>query len=213
MPDTRTHWENIYKTKSSKEVSWYQPHLAKSLEFILGLGLPRDAAIIDIGGVASTLPDDLLAGGFKNITVLDVSSEALKISRDRLGSAAKSVRWIEADITQAGLDRDAYDLWHDRAVFHFLIRPEDRAKYVGTLTGSLKAGGFAMIAAFGPHGPPKCSGLEVVRYSAQSLLVELGDAFKLEKQRIETHQTPFGATQEFLYSLARSHRAVTPGDT
>lgn len=201
MSRTKAHWESIYKTKSSKEVSWFQPHLAKSLELILSLGLPQDAGIIDVGGGASTLPDDLLASGFKNITVLDVSSEALKVSRDRLGRAAESVRWIEADITQVALGRGAYDLWHDRAVFHFLKRSKDRAKYAGTLTGTLKPGGYALIATFGPNGPLKCSGLDITRYSAQGLLAELGDAFKLEKQSIEVHQTPFGTTQEFLYSL------------
>lgn len=203
MFDSRAHWEAIYGAKSSKEVSWYAPHLEKSLELILGLGLAKNAAIIDVGGGASTLPDDLLFKGFNNITVLDVSSAALKGSKDRLGEKAGLIHWLEADITQALLGVDHYDLWHDRAVFHFLTKPEDRQRYVKNLTTSIKNGAYFLIATFGPNGPLKCSGLEIVRYSPEALQSELGKAFRLEKHFLEIHDTPFGTRQEFLHCLFR----------
>ena len=199
--DPKTHWENIYKTKSPKEVSWYKPHLEKSLELIMELGLPVDAQILDVGAGASTLPDDLLAKGFKNITVLDISSEALKVSKDRMGSKANQINWMEADIAQACLQPDHYDLWHDRAVFHFLTKSEDRQKYINALQNAVKPGGHVLIATFGPNGPLKCSGLEIIRYSAEGLQKELGQEFQLEKQLTEIHNTPFNTTQEFLYCL------------
>lgn len=201
MSDCKTHWENIYKTKSSKDVSWYTPHLEKSLHIIRGLGLSKDAEIIDVGGGASTLLDDLLAEGYKKITALDISSEAFKVSKARLGNKANSIHWLEADVTQASLKPKHYDLWHDRAVFHFLTKPEDRQKYVNTLSKALKPGGYALMATFGPNGPLKCSGLEIVRYSDQSLKSELGERFRLESHFLEIHKTPFGAAQEFLYGL------------
>lgn len=203
MTDQKLHWENIYKTKSSKNVSWYAPHLEKSLQLILGLNLSKDAEVIDVGGGASTLPDDLLAARFKNITVLDISSEAIKVSKDRLGNKSNLIHWIEADVTQAALKENHYDLWHDRAVFHFLINSDDRQKYVHNLNRALKSGGYALIATFGPNGPLKCSGLEIVRYSPESLQKEMGEAFKLEKHFTEIHKTPFDTTQEFLYCLFR----------
>lgn len=203
MSDQKTLWENIYKTKKSDDVSWYKPHLDKSLELILELDLTKDAKIIDIGGGASTLPDDLLAQGFKNITVLDISSEALKVSKDRLGNKANQVCWLETDITTAQLKPNHYDLWHDRAVFHFLTKPDDRKKYVKNLIASLKPNGYVLMATFGPNGPLKCSGLEIVRYSNQSLKAELGESFHLESHFLEIHKTPFDTTQEFLYGLFR----------
>ena len=201
MTEPKTHWENIYITKSSKDLSWYTPHLAKSLELILGLGLPKDAPIIDVGGGASTLPDDLLVKGFKNITVLDISGEALKVSKDRLGNKASFIQWLEADVTQVSFKANYYDLWHDRAVFHFLTKSEDRKKYIHNLGGTLKSGGYLLMATFGPNGPLKCSGLEIIRYSVDNIKGELGDTFQLEKHSMEAHKTPFDTTQEFLYSL------------
>lgn len=201
MFNSKTHWENIYKTKSCKEVSWYQPHLEKSLGLTLGLGLPIDAQILDVGAGASTLPDDLLAGGFKNLTLLDISSEALEVSRRRLGNQANQVHWIEADIAQTSLESQHYDLWHDRAVFHFLTEREERQKYVDSCSRSLKPGGHLLVATFGPNGPLKCSGLEIRRYSPESLSKEFGEAFRLEQHSIESHKTPFDTTQEFLYCL------------
>ena len=203
MFDPKAHWEHMYKTKSPKEVSWYQPHLEQSLELIMELGLPVDAQILDVGGGASTLPDDLLAKGFKNITVLDLSSEALKAYKGRLGNQAHQVRWIEADVTRASLQPDHHDLWHDRAVFHFLIERDDRQKYIHNCGRALKGGGHVLMATFGPNGPLKCSGLEIVRYSPESLGKEFGAAFRLERHVIEIHKTPFDTTQEFLYGLFR----------
>jgi len=203
MTDTKNHWEAIYKTKSPQDVSWYSSHLEKSLELILSLGLPKSSAIMDVGGGASTLPDDLLAEGFKNITVLDISSEALEVSKRRLGDKAQSVQWIGSDVTKTLLKSDGYDLWHDRAAFHFLTQREDRAKYIDTLKSALKSGGYILIGTFGPNGPLKCSGLEIVRYSVQNLEKELGVTFKLEQSFTEIHKTPFDTTQEFLYSLFR----------
>ncbi|MBI3602809.1 MAG: class I SAM-dependent methyltransferase [Candidatus Omnitrophica bacterium] len=203
MFDPKTHWENIYKTKSSKDVSWYTPHLEESFRMIRDLGLSKDAEIIDVGGGASTLPDDLLTEGYKNITVLDISSEAIKVSKDRLGNKANLIHWLEADATIVSLEPNHYDLWHDRAVFHFLTKPEDRQKYVNNLGKALKPGGYALIATFGPNGPLKCSGLGIVRYSAENLRQGLGETFELEKHFTEIHKTPFDTTQEFLYCLFR----------
>ncbi len=201
MSDFKTHWENIYKTKSPQEVSWYSPHLAKSLELIQSFNLPKNAAIIDIGGGASTFPDDLLAEGFHDVTVLDISSEALEVSKKRLGNKASTIQWLESDVTKASIPVSRYDLWHDRAVFHFLTKLEDRQKYVNCLDKALKPGGHALIATFGPSGPLKCSGLEIVRYSTESLQKEFGDGFLLEKHSIEIQKTPFYSTQQFLYCL------------
>lgn len=196
---SKEHWENIYTTKSSKEVSWYKTHLDTSLELILNLGVDKDASIIDVGGGASTLVDDLLKKGFKNITVLDVSSKAVEISKERIGEGANQIEWLVADITQGSLKPNHYDIWHDRAVFHFLTLAQDRKRYVKTMNQSLKVGGHLIMATFGVNGPLKCSGLEIVRYSPESMQVELGAGYKLLKQFSEIHNTPFGATQEFLY--------------
>lgn len=168
MTDNKSHWETIYKSKSAKEVSWYTPSLKKSLELIWSLGLPKDAAIIDVGGGASTFPDDLLAEGFTDITVLDISSEALNVSEKRLGEKAQSIRWLESDVRTIPFTNQ-FNLWHDRAVFHFLTNKSDRKKYVAVLENSLAKNGHVLIATFGPNGPLKCSGLEVVRYSAEKL--------------------------------------------
>ena len=203
MSDSKVHWENLYKTKSSKEVSWYQPRLEKSLELILGLGLSKGAAIIDVGGGASTLPDDLLGNGFKHITVLDISSEALKVSKNGVGDKASLIQWIEADVTQASLEPEYYDLWHDRAVFHFLTKLEDRQRYIANLGRAVKPGGAVIMATFGPNGPLKCSGLEIVRYSAQSLSAELDGQFLLLKDLLEVHKTPSGSEQQFIYCLLK----------
>ena len=199
MKGLKTHWENIYKTKFSKDVSWFKPRLDKSLELILKHGLSKDVAIIDVGGGASTLPDDLLDKGFKNITVLDISTEAIKVSKDRLGKKASFVQWIEADITQASLKPSHYDLWHDRAVFHFLTSVHDRRKYIDQLKQSLKSGGHAIISTFSLKGPLKCSGLEIIRYSSETLCAELGDLFNLIESFEENHPTPFGTAQAFVY--------------
>jgi ubiquinone/menaquinone biosynthesis C-methylase UbiE len=198
--DCKNHWQEIYKNRAPAEVSWYQDRPEKSLHLIRMTGLAENASIIDVGGGASILVDHLLREGFKHLTVLDISGAALSQSKERLGSGAAAVEWIEADITRAALPSNAYDLWHDRAVFHFLTIPADRKSYVEVLAKSLKSDGHVIMAAFALDGPPRCSGLEVRRYSPETLAAELGPHFKLLKSDKETHQTPFDTTQEFIYA-------------
>ena len=201
--DARTHWDKIYTTKAPDHVSWYRPHLETSLGLVKRAAGDRTASIIDVGGGESTLVDDLLEHGFQNITVLDVSQAAIDVNRIRLGERAKPVRWIVADITQAELEQQAYDVWHDRAVFHFLTAPEQRAAYVRQVAHSVKRGGYVIVSTFGPEGPTKCGGLDVVRYDADSLHDEFGARFRLVESSNEVHQTPFGTTQQFLYCYCR----------
>lgn len=196
LPDSA---DKIYREKSPNEVSWYRSHLEKSLELILQTGIDKKAPIIDVGGGTSTLVDDLLANGFECITVMDTSSQALDISKTRLGKQAAKVIWMEGDITCVGLLPHAYDLWHDRAVFHFLTCPEDRRKYVDRLSQSLKPDGHVIVATFGLNGPSRCSGLDVVRYSPEGLLTELGQDFSLIESFEEDHKTPGGTLQQFIY--------------
>ena len=198
----KAHWENIYSTKRDTEVSWYREHLENSLELILQTGIGRDAAIIDVGG-SSTLVDDLLENGFADVSVLDISAAAIEKSKQRLGRNARKVEWIEADITDVSLPENHYDVWHDRAVFHFLTSAEDRRKYVELVTRSLKTGGHIIVASFGLRGPAKCSGLDVVRYSSGALHDQFGGEFKLVNSLSEIHRTPFGTTQEFIYCYCR----------
>lgn len=194
------HWENIHATKKPEHVSWFAPHLDVSLNLIDRIALPRTASIIDIGSGQSTLADDLLARGYANLTLLDISQAALDAIRKRLGNAASSIHFLAADITAASLPPARYDLWHDRAVFHFLTEPEDRAAYLHRLTRSLKPGGHVILATFGPQGPTRCSGLDAVRYDALTLHRELGSRFRLIETATHQHPTPSGATQQFLYS-------------
>lgn len=196
---TKEHWENVYRTKATDAVSWFQEHAKTSLNLIQTLSLEKNASIIDVGGGASTLVDDLLLAGYSHLSVLDLSSSALEASKNRIGSTAEKVNWIEADITKVNLSEHQFDLWHDRAVFHFLTSAEDRVTYVKTLLGSLTSGGHAIIVTFAENGPIQCSGLPVMRYSAQGLHAELGDSFVLVEERYEKHETPFGTVQEFLY--------------
>jgi SAM-dependent methyltransferase len=163
----------------------------------------RSASVIDVGGGESTLVDDLLARGFQNVTVLDVSQVAIEATRKRLGQLADRVHWLTADISQVELLPAAYDVWHDRAVFHFLTAPGKRAAYVRQAARSVKAGGHVIVGAFGPEGPTKCSGLDVVRYDAESLHDEFGTRFRLVESLKELHETPFGTTQQFLYCYCR----------
>lgn len=197
------HWENVYRTKQPHEVSWYRPHLDTSLALIDAAVPDRDARIVDVGGGASTLVDDLLARGYRNVTVLDVSSAALEVAKARLGSRAADVDWRCGDVRTAPLPPNAYDLWHDRAVFHFLTRAEDRAAYVRQVRRCMKAGGHVVIATFGPDGPMQCSGLDVVRYTSDALQGEFGSAFRLVQHRTESHETPAGKIQPFTYGLFR----------
>jgi len=200
---SKDHWNKVYSTKATDAVSWFQPHADYSLELIKATGVGRDASIIDVGGGASTLVDDLLANGFTNLTVLDLSATALAAARKRLGSRAGDVQWIEADITKAELPASQYDVWHDRAVFHFLTGPEDRAAYVSAVFRSVKPGGHVIVATFAEDGPAQCSGLPVMRYHADELHAEFGEAFQLLDHRKEEHHTPSGTVQQFVYCYCR----------
>jgi SAM-dependent methyltransferase len=198
MVDRRQHWEDVYRSKAADQVGWFQPHAASSLRLIKGCA-DKDARIIDVGGGASVLVDDLLDAGYRNLTVLDLAESALASSRARLGARAQSVQWIAADITRAELPAAHYDVWHDRAVFHFLTDPADRARYVAQVLHSVKPGGHVIVAAFGPGGPLQCSGLDVVRYAPDALHAEFGAAFRLLGHETEIHRTPAGGEQEFVY--------------
>lgn len=201
--NTQTHWEKIYTEKAPDAVSWYRPHLEKSLGLIEQVAPERSSAIIDVGGGQSTLVDDLLARGYDNITVLDISQTAIDANRKRLGAISEQVHWLVADITKVDLESAAYDVWHDRAVFHFLTAASDRLAYVRQVARSVRHGGHVIVSTFGPEGPTKCSGLDVVRYDADSLHQEFGVHFRLLGSSKELHQTPFGTVQQFLYCYCR----------
>lgn len=194
----REHWNRVYRDKPADRVSWYQQQPAASLELIAASGVGRDAGIIDVGGGASVLVDALLDQGYTGLAVLDVAHSALEAVRARLGDRAALVEWFEADVTRFEPTR-RYALWHDRAVFHFLTDAGERAAYVRTLGKALQPGGTVIIATFAPDGPPKCSGLDVVRYDERSLAAELGTSFQLRDSRREAHVTPGGMTQPFCY--------------
>lgn len=202
MSGARSHWEKVYTTKAETEVSWYQPHSQRSLELISAAAPDPVAEIVDIGGGASRLVDDLLARGYTDLTVLDLSEAALAKSRLRLGSDAGKVAWVVADITEWHPPR-AYDVWHDRAVFHFLTGPEEQAAYLAALRAGTAAGSTVIIATFALDGPQSCSGLPVQRYSPETLSVRLGPAFGLTRQAEEMHETPWGTQQEFSYAVFR----------
>lgn len=200
----RVHWDNIYTTKGEKEVSWYQDHATPSLELMALTGLSADAAIIDIGGGASRLVDDLLLAKFGRLTVLDLSAVALDAARQRLGESAASVTWKVADVT-TWEPSQSYDLWHDRAVFHFLTDQADQSAYVERLKQAVKPSGFVIIGTFAPDGPERCSGLQVVRYDAASLAAVLGAEFDLIDARRHEHTTPWGAVQRFQFATFHRH--------
>lgn len=202
MP-AKNHWDRVYTSKPTDAVSWYQPHADQSLHMIRDAGLPLSASIIDVGGGASTLVEDLLAQGFTNLSVLDLSAAALSAVRQRLGVAADTVRWIEGDVTQLALPQHAYDLWHDRAVFHFLTDPGQRQAYVSAVLRAVKPGGHVIVATFAEDGPSECSGLPVMRYDAGGLHAEFGAPFTLLRHEREEHHTPFGSTQKFIYCYCR----------
>lgn len=199
----KNHWEKVYGSKPEDEVSWFQEHAEVSLRLIEQSGVTKSANIIDVGGGASTLVDDLLASGYQNLTVLDLSGEALAKARHRLGAKAEKIHWLEADILQVNLPEQSYDIWHDRAVFHFLTAAEDRQKYVQAVLGSVKPGGHVIVATFAEDGPEKCSGLPVMRYSADQLHGEFGAPFDLLRQEREEHHTPAGVIQKFIYCFCR----------
>jgi ubiquinone/menaquinone biosynthesis C-methylase UbiE len=199
----KSHWEKVHTNKRPGEVSWYQTHLEKSRELIRATGVGHDAEIIDVGGGASTLVDDLLADGFRHITVMDISPTAIQSAQARLGARARKVVWLEADATHESLPAHHYDVWHDRAVFHFLTDAGDRRRYVDNVSRVLKPGGHVIIATFGPHGPLQCSGLDIVRYTSEQLHTEFGENFQLLRSAAEDHVTPAGKHQEFVYCYCR----------
>jgi len=201
--DAKSHWEKVYATKAPDAVSWYRAHLETSLALIERAAPDPSSSIIDVGGGESTLVDDLLAGGYENITILDVSQTAMDVTKTRLGLAAEQVHWLVADITEAQLEPGAYDVWHDRAVFHFLTTSEHRVAYVRQVAHAVKPGGHVIISTFGPEGPTKCSGLDVIRYDAESLHDQFGVRFRLVESSKELHRTPFGTTQQFLFCYCK----------
>ena len=210
MRRTKDHWEDVYSTKAEAEVSWFQEHPEISLDLIRRTGVDRSGAIIDVGGGASRLVDDLLAGGYSDLTVLDISAAALGVARRRLGTLAGVVTWIEADATAVALPHHGFDVWHDRAVFHFLTEADQRERYVRAVRHSVRPGGHVIVAAFGPDGPLRCSGLPVVQYSPDRLHDEFGAAFELVEHTSEAHRTPFGTVQQFIYCYCRPSRATRP---
>ncbi len=201
MSGTRSHWDHVYERKASQVVSWYRPHLDRSLSWIDGRAAPSDA-LVDVGGGASTLVDDLLDRGFLDVTVLDVSATALQAARARLGPRAAQVQWVEAEIADWRPTR-RHAVWHDRAVFHFMTTPAQRAAYVATLRAGTAPGAFVIMGTFALDGPGRCSGLPVQRYSAETLAACLGEDFVLVDRAEESHETPSGAEQRFSWCLLR----------
>jgi len=201
--DLKSHWDGIYRDKLPTQVSWYQLHARRSLDLIRRVSPPLDGAIIDVGGGASTLVDDLLDAGYHDLTVLDLSAAALAVARRRLGTRANTVRWVEADVLDASLPKTGYSVWHDRAAFHFLTAPADRTRYVAQVRQAVRVGGFVLVATFADDGPTRCSGLEVARYSPESLHAEFGTSFQLMASEREEHVTPAGVCQAFIYCLSR----------
>ncbi len=195
------HWQQVYTTKSTEQVGWYTPHLQTSVKWITELNLAPEDPIIDVGGGASMLVDDLIDTGHTEISVLDMSERALAVVRERLGHKAEQVSWLQADVTEVELPSRHFTLWHDRAVFHFLVEPEQQRKYLGKLSGALKAGGYFLIGAFDLKAPAKCSGLPVQRYSVELLEAMFGTEFQLRRQHKEIHYTPSGLEQAYVYCL------------
>ena len=200
MIDKSSYWNRVYETKGEAEVSWFQKNPEPSLEFIRRYARDRSASIIDIGGGASRLVDHLLSERFQNLSVLDIASEAMALARDRIGSQGKSIKWIVSDVTKWA-PVDHYDIWHDRAVFHFLTEFDDQKIYIETLKRALKKGGYLIIGTFALDGPEKCSGLPVLRHDSHSLQILLGSDFKVIDSRKHDHQTPFQTIQHFQYSI------------
>ncbi len=199
----KRHWEHVYQTRHADQVSWFQEHAELSLQFIRSTGVAKDGHIMDVGGGASTLVDDLLREGYCNLTVLDISAAALHAAQQRLGGNAAKVRWMEADITQIQLPEASVDVWHDRAVFHFLTSPGERQRYVQNVQRTVKPGGHVIVATFAEDGPLQCSGLDIMRYCPDTLHGEFGKAFDLVNSTDEMHHTPSGTDQHFIYCYCR----------
>lgn len=206
MTESRqSHWQDVYSKKSENEVSWFQASPSPSLELIAKLSVTEDSSIIDVGGGASRLVDHLIDRGYGDLTVLDLADAALQAAKGRLGKRADRVHWIAADVTIWEPER-VYDIWHDRAAFHFLTEERDRAAYIERLQRGVRMGGHAIIATFALDGPEKCSGLPVMRYDSQSLGHTIGRAFQLVDTRRHVHSTPWKSDQSFQFSVFRRCR-------
>jgi len=201
--DRREHWEQVYRTKGPEQVSWFQAEARLSRQLIELVAPDRGSAILDIGAGASTLVDGLLASGYRNLAIVDLSPAAIGLTRHRLGASAAAVTWQVADVLEASFDQGAFDLWHDRAVFHFLTDAADRARYVAQVRHAVRSGGHVLVATFAEDGPTRCSGLEVVRYSPAMLHAVFGTGFQLVDSHRELHTTPSGARQAFTYCVCR----------
>ncbi|MEO6526346.1 MAG: class I SAM-dependent methyltransferase [Gemmatimonadaceae bacterium] len=199
----REHWDRVYRQKPASDVSWYQPEATVSLDLIRRATPDLQAPIIDVGGGASTLVDGLLEAGYRNVTVLDIAGAALAVARQRLGDDASRVTWLDSDVLTAPLALAGFAVWHDRAVFHFLTDPNDRARYVAKVREAVRPGGHVIVASFAPEGPDRCSGLDVVRYSPDTMHAQFGAGFQLLDSVREEHHTPAGVTQAFVYCLCR----------
>jgi SAM-dependent methyltransferase len=210
MRTRKEHWETVYRRRGPEGVSWHQENPARSLALIESTAVGLDAPIVDVGGGSSRLVDGLVDRGFTSVTVLDLSATALAYARERLGSRAGSVNWIDADVTEVPFER-SFAVWHDRAVFHFLVDPADRGRYVDRLEAAVRPGGHAILATFSLDGPEACSGLPVQRYSPESMGLALGPGFQAVAFEEEGHLTPSGVTQHFLYGHFRRNEANSSG--
>jgi len=195
------HWEEIYSTRSASQVGWYAAHLETSIKWITELKLAPEDPLIDIGGGASTLVDDLLKSGHRNLTVLDLSRRALQLSQQRLNQQSSAITWLNGDVTEIELPPKYFCMWHDRAVFHFLIEAEAQQQYRDAMLKTLKIGGYFLIGTFSPDAPPQCSGLPVQRYTSDLLGKIFGKEFELKRQQNEIHYTPSGVEQAYIYCL------------
>lgn len=194
----KKHWEHVYKKTSPTEAGWFQAYPGMSLKLINATEVSVDESIVDVGGGVSKLSKLLLEQGYRNITVMDISGTAIEKAKAQLGDTSDMISWIEADITKISFS-EVYDVWHDRAVFHFLTDAVDRKNYINSLNNTLKINGHLIVSTFGLNAPPKCSGLAVVRYSSETLHKELGDNFELIESLSEVHVTPSGVRQEFIF--------------
>jgi 2-polyprenyl-3-methyl-5-hydroxy-6-metoxy-1,4-benzoquinol methylase len=201
--DRSTHWESVYTQKSSTAVSWYRDHLEASLALLERAGLSPHSHVIDVGGGASTLVDDLLERNVGAITVLDLSAAALGVAQARLTERAQRVTWLTGDVTRVALSKNAYTHWHDRAAMHFLTHEDEVRAYAGQVAHALAIGGYAVIGGFAPDGPERCSGLAIARRSADEIAQVLGNRFELIATHQECHRTPAGSEQAFAYALLR----------
>ena len=209
--DSKHHWQRVYGGRPADAMSWYQPAATRSVELVERVAPDRRTPIIDVGGGASVLVDELLSAGYEQLTVLDLAETALEAARARLGLDASRVRWLESDVLTAALPAGGYGVWHDRAVFHFLTEPEDRAAYVRQVRHALRPGGCVVVATFAADGPERCSGLPVARYSPDELHRQFGPGFELIRSEREVHLTPDRAAQAFVYCVCRWSGAPREG--